>query len=134
MKTLYCSFDIKDLYKEAEGCAWDGWFCPVWAHIEDNDIILSLGGPVSKYTTFVNNEGQIAKSWVGNIPCWYRYYGKDDAKIWAEDNGCDPDGFDSDLEMEIEVGNWELEEELKELEQEIVLFAKAEGYDEVEFC
>ena len=105
MKKWICKIDMADMLKETEGCGFDGWVCPIWAHKEDNEIKLSLGEPVSKNTSFINSDGQTPSSWVGCVPCWNRYYSKDDAKIWADDTNCNAADFDSDNEMEIEADN-----------------------------
>jgi hypothetical protein len=140
MKKIVCEFDFVDLLIEAEGQAWDGWFCPIWANIEKNNagediITLSLGAAVSRGTSFLSNDGGIPASWVGNIECWFRQYDENDAENWAEDTGCDPEDFDSDNEMEIEADCMEgnLRDKQKEIQKNIIEYAKCKGFEEVEF-
>lgn len=139
-KTIFCDLDFCDLYIQAEG-GWDGWYHPVWAKIvkdEDGDYIeLSLGDQVSNGTTFRDNDGSTPKSWVGNIEVWRRTWGKDDAEAWAEEFNLNPEDFDSDEELFHEVEGRDLdgcfEEAIEEIKQNIIEYAKSEGYDEVEF-
>ena len=130
MKTLKCYLNMCDLYEEAEGQAQEGWFCPIWASIdEENECIeVSLGAAVSQNTSFINNDGEVPASWVGRVPCWFRYYKENDAEQWAEDTGCSPNDFDSDIEMETEVDCWDLTEEINEVENNIKEYAKSEGF------
>lgn len=126
--TLQCDIDMESFYRETENTAWDGWFCPVWAKVEGDEITLSLGGAVSQGTTFRNDEGKTPKSWVGNIPCWKRTYGENDAEQWAEDNGCDPEDFDSDEVMDEEIENWDLSYAEDIIKEGVREFAKSKGF------
>ena len=67
-------FDLVDAYKEllikVEGYDLEGWFCPVYANIVNNELVLELGDPVSGKTFFSIFSYFMTNSWVGNIECW----------------------------------------------------------------
>ena len=102
-KTLILDTDIinADLILEAEGYC-NGWNCPIWAKIEDDNLTLSLGAPVSGGTSFIDSDGFACPNNVGFIECWNRHWNEDDAEIWAEECDCDPEEFDCSIEMESE--------------------------------
>lgn len=136
-KEIDCYFDIHELYKEAEGQAWEGWYCPLWASIneEENEIELKLGGAVSNNTSFFEGDvHNVPKSWVGSIDCWRRTWGEDDAEAWAEECNGDVEDFDSDEFMWNEICNMDLDDEEKGIKKNIIEFAKSKGYDKVCFC
>lgn len=128
-KKLSCSIDFAELYKEAEGEGFSGWFCPVWADIRGDRIELSLGGPVSQGTTFLDDNNELPLSWVGRIDCWTRTYGEDDAENWAQDNNCNAADFDCEEEFIFECQNWDTSEMEREMEEAIRAFAAKEGYE-----
>ena len=140
MKTIDCYFDYAALLVEAEGQAWNGWFCPIWAKLEkdcvgDDCITLSLGGAVSRNTSFIGEDGGTPVSWVGGIACWERTWKEGDAEDWAEECMCKPEDFDSEEEMknEAEMKEEHADDEIEAIKEEIRAFAKAKGFDDVEF-
>ncbi len=126
-------FDLKSTYsdflKETEDVAWEGWFCPIWATIEDGELKLRLGGPVSRNTTFVDWDGNIHPDWVGNVECW-RFTGT--REDYEEYGLSSPDDFDRDTEIENEIDRFIDSFDFSELEEEIRKYCNREGYD-VEF-
>lgn len=141
MKTIDCYFDFCELYEEAEG-GWQGWFHPVFATVVNEEtgeyIEIILGGQVSGNTGFFDGDvHNLSKSWVGSIPTWKRIWGPDDAEAWAKECCCSPEDYDPDEEVANEVSMWysdgRFDEDIEALKQNIIEFAKAEGYNEVEF-
>jgi len=59
-------FDLVEAYKEllikAEG--YERGFCPVYANIVNNELVLELGDPISSFSFL------LTQNWVGYIECW----------------------------------------------------------------
>ena len=125
--------DIEELMKSAEGHGFSGWICPVWAKIEDDAMSLSLGSPVSKGTSFVDDDGRTPLSWVGDIECWNRYWKADEAELWAKECHCNPEDFNSDDEMENEVNGMDLSDLESEIKESCIEYAKSKGYTDFNF-
>ncbi len=135
MKKIY--FDLKDAYfdlmKEAEGVGFPGWICPVWAEIENDELKLALGAPVSIGTTFIDSDGKTSLDWVGNVECWQFSGTPEDFEEYGLESPEDFEDYREQLiESEIERSMRWLDYQLENLEEEIKAFCESEGY-EVEF-
>ncbi len=98
---------IEDLYVECNDRAWEGWFCPVWVKIEDDEIVLDAGDAVSQNTTFRDSDGETPSSWVGSIPCRWSYWKEGDAEAWGQECHADPSEYDYEDSIRGEL--WESE-------------------------
>ncbi len=132
MKTIefYLAEAIIDLMKEAEGVGFQGWVCPIWAEINDGELKLSLGAPVSKGTTFIDQSGQTCSSWVGNIECWQFEPSDKDKETLGE-----IDDFERDNLIDVAVYEYIdrfMDNFGEEIRREISDFCKENGY-KVEF-
>jgi len=124
-------FDLVDAYKEllikAECYDLEGWFCPVFANIVNNelvlelgDLVLELGDPVSGNTFFMTN------SWVDNIECW-KFDGT--ADDYEEYGLSSPDFFDRNEIIKSMVSDYVDNFDFSELEENIRNFCNAGGFD-----
>ena len=132
MKTIefYLAEAIIDLMKEAEGVGFQGWVCPIWATIQNGELELSLGDPVSKGTTFIDPFGETCSSWVGNIECWRFEPSDEDVEALGE-----IDDFERDNLIDVAVYEYIdrfMDNFGEEIRQEISDFCKENGY-KVEF-
>jgi hypothetical protein len=132
MKTIefYLAEAIIDLMKEAEGVGFQGYVCPIWAEINDGELKLSLGAPVSKGTTFIDQSGQTCSSWVGNIECWQFEPSDEDKETLGE-----IDDFERDNLIDVAVYEYIdrfMDNFGEEIRREISDFCKENGY-KVEF-
>ena len=132
MKTIefYLAEAIIDLMKEAEGVGFQGWVCPIWAEINDGELKLSLGAPVSKGTTFIDQSGQTCSSWVGNIECWQFEPSDEDKETLGE-----IDDFERDNLIDVAVYEYIdrfMDNFGEEIRRKISDFSKENGY-KVEF-
>ena len=134
-KVLRVCLEEGALFKDAEGCGFQGWACPVWAiihHGEDHDVMtFSLGDPVDGATFYPNTMH------MGWVECWNRRYSEDDAEIWAKDmrnEGFEvgEEDFDCELELDAEVNSADLSYLRMDIMSYVSDFAEEEGYDEVE--
>lgn len=131
MKVIY--FPLRDVYrdflKETEGVAWPGWTCPIWATIENDELKLRLGSPVSQGTIFVNQDGKMHPDWIDNVKCW-KFNGT--AENYEEYGLDSPADFDREVEIECEIDKFIDSFDFSELEKEIEKYCNERGYD-VEF-
>lgn len=132
MKTIefYLAEAIIDLMKEAEDVGFQGWVCPIWAKLNDGELKLSLGAPVSKGTTFIDQSGQTCSSWVGNIEYWRFEPSDEDKETLGE-----IDDFERDNLIDVAVYEYIdrfMDNFGEEIRREISDFCKENGY-KVEF-
>ncbi len=133
-KLVKINFDLESTYaeflKEAEGCGFNGGVCPIWAKIEDGELNLSLGSPVSANTCFINSDGSVPSSWVGEVDCWEFTGEPEDYKEFELDS---PDDFDRDAVIDVQIEdfmrNIQIGNLLEDLKEEITNFCKEKGYE-----
>ena len=103
-KTL--RFDISEinagLIKEAEGEGFSGWKRNLFATIEEDNLTIGIGAPVSHFTWYVDADGYPRLDHVGFIYCWNRQWAEEDAELWAEATGFEEDDFDCEVELDCE--------------------------------
>jgi len=123
-------FDLVDAYKEllikVEGYDLEGWFCPVFANIVNNELVLELGDPVSGNTFFSIFSFFMTNSWVGNIECWkfdgtaedYKEYGLPSSEF-----------FDRNEIIKSMVSDYVDNFDFSEIADNIMEYCKTEGFD-----
>lgn len=116
----------------AEGTGFSGWNCPIWAEIEEDSLTLSLGSPVSKGTSFVDNNGNPILSKVGFVECWNKVEEDEtEADLMADEiRGNLRDFYRDEIKGKNLQSLGEGDEEY--LMFNIAMFAKSKGYDFIE--
>lgn len=122
--------ELRNLVKDAEGCGFSGWICPIWAKTDDNDLILSLGAPVSRNTSFMDSDKRTPLSWIGNIDCWSLDADENDWEYYGFSNKQD---FDLELVLDNEVDriveNIERADDyLSDIKESLTLFLNSKGF------
>lgn len=134
MRTI--NFDLEEAYrnllKEAEGAGFDGMVQPIWAQLENDNLTLSLGAPVSRNTSFVNPDGSVAKSWVGNVACWKFDATSEDYEEYGFESPEEFENFDRDILIYNEIERLMPYVYLESIKEVISAFCESKGY-KVEF-
>ena len=116
-------FDLVDAYKEllikAEG--YDrGWFCPVFANIVNNELVLELGDPISGFPSF------LTQNWVDYIECW-KFDGT--AEDYKEYGLPSPEFFDRNEIIKSLVSDYVANFDFSEIADNIKDYCKIKGFD-----
>ena len=118
-------FDLVEAYKEllikAEGYDLKGWwFCPIFANIVNNELVLELGDPISKFPW------PLTQNWVGHIDCWKFEGTAEDYKKYGLPS---PESFDRNEIIKRLVSDYVDKFDFREIADNIKVYCKRKGFD-----
>ena len=115
-------FDLVEAYKEllikAEG--YERGFCPIFANIVNNELVLELGDPISSFSFL------LTQNWVGYIECWKFNGTAEDYKKYGLPS---PESFDRNEIIKRLVSDYVDKFDFREIADNIKVYCKRKGFD-----